>query len=487
MIAGAKMADWTPAPMPAAAPQKAKREAKPRQQRGWIAARADKLQIFSAALKAEDEEIKRDIARLRAHSRDLARNNPIMARYLRLLQTNVIGHTGIQLQCNIRKGKKPLEAKNREFEDAWNAWGECCTTDGQSWLDVQNGSIARTAQDGETLFRIVFGPDFYCGIALEPVDADRLDHTYNDTSKRIVMGVEKNIWGKPIAYHIFTQHPDNPGEKIREKVSASEIIHLYRQQASRQTRGVSWAAPVMYLLNLMGRYWEAEVALAAHESSRAGFLTSKLGEFGETKDGEPPQDIELGPVTYIGLPAGVDPVLPDVKHPNTAFDPFSRAMLRLVASGLCVSHASLSNDRGDANYGSQRGGLIDERDNYRVLQVWLIQKLCVPIFRQWLVTARLTGVIRHFGNPCASWAGRGWDWIDPKNDIAAAIAALKAKIDSRTRILAQKGLVFRDVMQELADEEDFAKSLGISLEIDPPPAPANAPKDKAEEDDSESA
>lgn len=450
--------------------------------RGWVAARQDRLAVWSTQLKAEDEEIKRDIQRLRTHSRHLAKNNPILARYLRLLQTNVVGHTGIQLQCDIRTNTgKPLERKSAEVEAAWAWWCQECTTDGRNLLDLLWSTIAQEAQDGEVLFRKVYGPAWRCGFALEPVDPDRLDHALNDAARRIVMGVEQNTWGRPVAYHLWTQHPDSPGERKRERVPAKDIIHLYRPQASRQSRGVPWAAPVMLTLNLLGRYWEAEVAAAAHEASRAGFIESALDQV--SGDERPtPQDLEIGPITYVGLPPGTHVNVPDVKHPNTAFDTFSRSMLRLVASGLNVAHASLANDRGDANYGSQRGGLLDERDNYRILQTHLIQSFLVPLFADWLPLARMAGKVSWAADPKPSWAGRGWDWISPKDDVKAAIDALEAKIETRTRILAQKGLVFRDVMQELADEEEFAESVGVDL-TPAPKASTPAPEPKKEEDD----
>ena len=476
MMGPLSIRDWTPPALPEPAPKKRSESI---QRRGWMAVRQDRLEVFSASLKAEDEEIKRDIGKLRAHSRHLVKNNPILARYIRLLQVNVVGHTGIQLQCDIRtRAGAPLEKKNSEVETAWNWWCGCCTTDGRSMLDLLQGTIGLEAQDGEVLCRYVYGPSWRCGFALEPIDPDRLDHTYHDAAKRIVMGVEQDGWGRPVAYHLWTQHPDSPGARKRERVPASEILHLFRPQASRQTRGVPWCAPVMLMLSLIGKYWEAEVAAAAHEASRAGFLQLEAGSGipGED-DRDTPQDMEVGPVTYVGLPPGVTANLPDVKHPNTAFEPFSRAALRLVASGLGVDHASLASDRGDANYGSQRGGLLDSRDNYRVLQAHLVQSFLSPIFERWLAMARLSRHVTYQASPRPSWAARGWDWIDPAKDVKAAIDAINAQIDTRTHVLSQKGRAFRDVMQELADERAFAKSVGVNLESQPAPAPPKPAKD----------
>ncbi len=453
---------------------KAKPKAYTPASRGWLGAQLTRMQDFVAILRAEDDEIKRDLGRLRAHSRDLTKNNAFMARYLRLVSTNVVGHTGIGMQGALAFANGKLrEDLNQKLEDAWKDWGKACTVDQKlSWKDAQRLFIETVARDGEAVVRKVCTTDNAFGFALEFIDADRLDHALNRPAGRnqnaIVMGVEVNTWGKPVAYWIFTSHPNSTAGMGREyaRIPASEIIHAYIPKASVQSRGVPWAAPVMYQMNLFGRYWENEVAAAAHEAGRAGFLKTEMGDLGEGVSMEG-QILEVGNVTWQGLPPGVDPIIPDVKHPNTAFGEFSKGMLRGIAAGLGVSYPSLASDLSDVNYSSMRGGMLDERDNWRVIQDWMIAAFCEPVFRSWSLVASLSGKLQvsmDTETMAVEWAPRGWDWVDPAKDVDASIKAIEAGLDTRTRVLGAKGIVFRDLAKQLADEQALLKGLGLNAE-----------------------
>ena len=436
----------------------------PPSERGWMGAQLSRVLDFATALRSEDEEIRRDIGKMRAHSRDLGRNNPLLSRYFNLVPINIVG-TGIKLQCDIRSSDgKPEETKNKAVEAFWGAWCNRCTVDGRPLRELLSLAEYLEARDGEFLARFVVGPDFVHGLALEVIDPDRLDHTFNDASKNIVMGVELDDWGRKVAYHLLTQHPsETGGRQKRERVLAAEIIHTYRRSAARQTRGVPDAAPVMYPLNLLGKTIEAEVASAAHEAGRVGFLQSKLGDIGAGQEvPTAPALIEAGPLSYIGLPAGVEPNLPDLKHPNPAMASFLTSLVRWIASGLNVSYASLSGDGSDANYGSQRGLLTLERDQWTVRQMACIEGKCSPIFWRWWQQLELLGLAPIKEDPRPTWEPRGWDWIDPKNDIEATVLAIDKKLTTRTRELAKKGLNFREVVRESREEE--AEILGGSPE-----------------------
>ena len=60
---------------------------------------ADFLQTSTSA----DEEIKNNLRLLRDRSRDLARNDSYVQRYLNLMQSNVIGNNGIRLSNESKK------------------------------------------------------------------------------------------------------------------------------------------------------------------------------------------------------------------------------------------------------------------------------------------------------------------------------------------------------------------------------------------------
>jgi capsid protein len=126
---------------------------------------------------------------------------------------------------------------NKAIEDAWDDFSmpENASVDGQlSLTDIATLVAEMWKQDGEALVRIWPGFDNRHAFSLQVLDADVLDHTYNraptQTSNEIRMGVERNKWGRPVAYWIWTVHPtdyQNTAIKERIRVPAEQIIHVY--------------------------------------------------------------------------------------------------------------------------------------------------------------------------------------------------------------------------------------------------------------------
>ena len=63
---------------------------------------ADYFQILQTSTSA-DEEIKTNLRLLRDRSRDLARNDSYVQRYLNLMQSNVVGNNGIRLSISKKR------------------------------------------------------------------------------------------------------------------------------------------------------------------------------------------------------------------------------------------------------------------------------------------------------------------------------------------------------------------------------------------------
>lgn len=467
------------------------------------------------ALRAKDEEIRKDAVALRSNSRRLANNNPYMRRYLRALGDHVVGPAGFTLQSlyatKAKTRRDPYASKNEEAFTKWGRKGICTVCGKFSWLDAQRLFVRTMAMDGECFVRIVRGFPNDFGFALQFLDADLLDHTYTIVGGQgvnaIVMGVEIDQYGRPVAYHFtdpVTARTSYPrGKRIR--IPAADIIHGFDPERAFQTRGVPWAASVMYLLSMLGHYWEAEVAAARHEAERPGYITSANGGLEEgDEDSEnfvpgvvdPIEAARRMPpsagIAYMGIPAGLEVNIPDVKHPTTAFEHFSKAMLKGIASGLGISYAALASDLTEVNFSSIRAGTLEDREYYRELQGLTVETLCDRVYEEFTFMAVLKGALTMPATAtfeafsAHNFEPRGWDWVDPKNDTQAKIAAIDACLDTRTRILAERGLNFDDVVERLAAEKKALDAAGL-VPVAPPKSIAaaddpNNPADTGEGD-----
>lgn len=447
-----------------------------------------------------DDEIRTGLSRLRARARELGRNNPYVKQYLNLLRANVIGPDGFKLQAQVRNNDGRLtKLYNDRIEEAWADWCRAPSVDGKlSCIDLQQLALATTARDGEVLVRLHRGYDNRYGLALELIDPDLLDEGYWQPAGRrepeIRMGVEVDNYGRPLAYHLWDAPLAIAGlaqpERRRIRVPASEIIHLYAPDRCNQTRGVTWLAPVMYPLNMLDGYEDAEITGARLGSSSMGWFVRKDADAAVVKDGQSEGiQMEANPGSFAFAPEGYEFQQWDPDHPGTNYPTFIKAVLRKIASGLGLSYNVLANDLEGVNYSSMRSGLLIERDLWRNLQRWWVASFLDRVYTAWLEMSLLSGgLAMDTRDPrkwrAARWVPRGWAWVDPSKDTTATIDGIHTGLETRTQALAEQGKDIEDVFEQLREEKRLAAEYGVDVS-GPPQGAAAAPKPKAEDDEDE--
>ena len=458
--------------------------------RTYKAAGNNRLNGWVSKNTSADAEIKASIVRLRDSSRALVRDNDYAKSALRSIVNNVVGSgIGVQPQVKMQRGNKLNDAVNASIRDAWYQWTarENCHTGGQlSFSDIERLAIRSTVESGEVFIRMMKGKFGRSKVpmALEIIEADQLDLEYTVEPavgrNSIRMGIERDEWQRPIAYHFLSSHPGENStistRKKRIKVPASEIIHLYLIERPGQTRGVPWFHTAILRMIQLGGYEEAEIIRARAESAIMGFI--------ESPEGDALTDGELNSQDVADVEPGViKRLLPGDKFtshvPNRAggaFDPFVRAMLRGIAAGVGVSYEALSKDYSQSNYSSSRLALLDDRDQWRVLQNWLIETLHYRVYEEWLDIAVVMGAV---SIPASSYQAmkdqyqqvrfkpRGWSWVDPEKEINAARAALRVGLTTRADIIAEQGGDISDINNQLVLEKEFSDSTGLVFDGDP--------------------
>jgi len=212
-----------------------------------------------------------------------------------------------------------------------------------------------------------------------------------------------------------------------------------------------------------------------------GFFTTPAGDdyVGDGTDDQGRIQMDVSPGTFEQLPQGVDFKAFDPQHPSTAFAAFEAAMLRGIASGLGVSYTSLSNNLEAVSYSSIRQGLLEERDHWRAIQWWMVEHFCQPVYQAWLrqtldaATVNLPAT-KYFKFSLTQWVPRGWQWVDPRNEIEATVTAIQNGLMTNTQALAERGLDIEDVIRERQAEQELLASYGLAS-----PQPATAPQQVA--------
>ena len=446
-----------------------------------------------------DEEIRRDLQKLRNRCRELERNNDYVRRYLNGLDSNVIGSKGIMLQMKVEDS--PLvydDQANRVIEKEWRKWcnRKHATPNGrQSWIDICKLALRSCARDGDVLLQLVRGFNNDHGFAVQLIEADMLDLHHNNyklqNGGEIRMGVETNSVGRPSAYHILTAHPGETSDTSRRRlrVDADDIIHLYNPERISQTRGVPWMVSAMTRLQMLAGYEESELVASRVAASKMGFLTKDANT--ESYTGEEDEDynliMESEPGSIEELPTGMSFQEWNPTHPTTAYKDFVKSTLRGISAGLNISYNTLANDLEGVNYSSIRAGLFDEREHYKSIQNWFIDSFIQPVFEAWLEASILNGVfpfgITKFDKMNQpKWCARRWPWVDPLKDMQANILAMNNGLEAKRNIINYTGGDIDDIYSTIAADNKLAEDKGLVFNAEDMPVESDEPDEDEKEE-----
>lgn len=502
---------------------KAQREAeregsKRRRVRRFDAAQYSRLtHSWAQAERSINTELRADLDALRRRSRDLAKNEPLAQKYLEMVTTNVVGANGFTLQARIsdsvKKADGTFEARqdglaNAAIEAAWLDWSRAsvCDVSGRmSFPDMTRAIIRGVARDGEALVRIREGANNKYGYALQYLDIERLDTTLNREQapgvNQIIMGVEMDGDGRPVAYWLLAAPLGrDPIGKKHAVIPAAEIIHLFITDDPEQVRGIPWMHASMIRIHHLKGFQEAAIIAARVGASKMGFFTSPDGDAtplgdGEDDAGAPFTEAEPGQFGMLPPGYGFESFNPDYPHAN--YESFVKAAKRDIGSGFGAAYHSLGNDLEGVNFSSIRSGTLEERDNWMLIQRWLIGALLEPVYAGWMDNALLSGAIllpNGAALPAAKrqkfmaheFQGRRWQWVDPLKDINASVIAVQNRLASPYTIAAQQGMDIEDVLDDIARFEAAAKARGITLGSNNPAAGAPAETEtEPDEDDAD--
>jgi lambda family phage portal protein len=161
-------------------------------------------------------------------------------------------------------------------------------------------------------------------------------------------------------------------------------------------------------------------------------------------------------------------------------DGFVKSMLRAFAAGVGINYNVLASDLENVNYSSLRQGALEDRDTYESIQHTYIDEVALPMFEAWLRMALDLGQIGRlpmdgfdrFNKPVM--IPRTWRWVDPLKEVSGKEKELQLGITTRTRLCAEQGIDFEQLVDERKREEELLRAAGITLGA-PAPAAAAAP------------
>ena len=438
-----------------------------------------------------DSELSTSLRLLRSRSRALIRDAPYAKRAKIIVVNNVIG-AGMGMQAQVKITRDSLNKSiNDDIESSWEDWAEAahCHTGGTlHFADIERIAMGQIFEAGEIFIRKHYRPfgDSSIPFCLEIIEPERVIDEFQPSAllpEAVVrMGVESDEFRRPLAYWIRRLHPGEirfsatETDKI-ERISADQIIHLRITDRWPQTRGEPWLHAVLRKLNDVDGYSESEIVACRAAASYMGIIETEQDYGEKQEDSSREITIEPGIVERLNPREKFTFVAPN--RPNTQIDPFMRLMLREIAAGTGVSYESLSRDYSQSNYSSSRLALLDDRDLWRVFQLWFIRNFRNQIHREWLQQAVLahafkTISVEDYAANIKKFAAvrfkpRGWTWIDPQKEVEAYKEGIKSGLTTMTKVISSTGdgMDIEDVLDERRHELDMAKEKGLVFDTDP--------------------
>lgn len=476
------------------------------------------LSPWEAFPQSADSDILRDKPTLDARTRDLVRNNGFAAGAMQRQSDHIIGPRGLRLSARpdwraLGQSEKWATKFAEQAESLWESWAndprEC---DVAGLLDMADhttiafkGCFANGDSFGIPLWRPEPGRKW--ALRIQGIEGDRVKNPQNQiNAANIRGGIELDRYGKPIAYHVTKTHPGDTSMLINlsdayatERIPAEtewgrrRVIHLIERQRYGQTRAVGALSAVIAQFKQLDSYLDYEM--------KNQMLNTMIGMVLETplEDliglfANPEQAIEvLGlrkPPTFNGggqvlqLKPGekMSPYSPN--RPGSQLIPFVRTFQSELCAATNLPYEQFTLDFSQSSYVGIRAGIAELYRFVNGKRYWVgtgwNQRWYELLMEEAVNTGRIDAPDFYSNTAAycrADWIGAGQGYTDRTKEVAAAALAIKNRLSTLEIECAAQGLYWRDVIDQVSREEQYAKDKGVSLETDPAQvAAAGAPQ-----------
>lgn len=482
---------------------------------GWAAHRARaRMQVlaFNAAYDAADRTRLRKSTRdygsgnnvvglnayeIRNQARHLGRNHDIVVNGLRTLVQNIIGPNGIAIEPQPRdQNGQILDDVAAQLRRLWKEWCKRPeVTRTHDYASMQRLKALTWMRDGEVLHQDLVGPvpflDHGSAVpySIELIEPDLLPLEYSDASRNILNSVECNAWGRVVAYHLYKQHPGDPGIfqpgtmsmfiPDTKRVPADMIRHLKLIDRIGMRRGISILASVITRLDDLKDYEESErIAAKIAACFAAAIIKGDPGSYGPTVDEQgnpvPNRRMQVAPgMIFDDLRPGEDVKTIDTKRPNANVEGYRNGQLRAVSGGMSVSFSSLAKNY-TGTYSSQRQELVEQYGAYGVLGYEYVSQDNRPMYERFVDVSILSGElviprgVSIDGIRDALYLLPQMPWIDPLKEAESMAVLVDNAFMSGSEATRRRGADPREVLDQQAAWRRQRDQLGI-----PPPTNRN--------------
>lgn len=459
-----------------------------------------------------------------ARGRDVVQNDGYATGAVHIHRDSIVGS---QFRLNAQPEYEVLGADEtwaEEFQKVVETRFNLVADSPECWLDASRKNtltgLIRLAvggflMTGEVLstaewIREAFRP---CRTAIQMVSPTRLSNPDGlmDT-RNMRRGVERDAYGRGVAYHIRTAFPgetyDDRSWKWRRVAATKpwgrrQVIHIVEQLQPDQTRGISDMVSVLKQMRMTGKFQDVVLQNAVVNATYAAAVESELpreivfGSMGAGQSGlgevlgeymtsltdylSGSSNISIDGVKMPHLFPGTKLNMQPMGTPGGVGTEFEESLLRHVASALGLSYEQFSRDYSKTNYSSARASMNETFKYMQGRKKAVADRLATAIYLLWFEEEINAGNIplpngvgpEVFYDPIkrealtsCSWIGASRGQIDELKETQSAIMRIRGGLSTYEDECARLGLDFRRVFRQRAREEKMLSELDLSFGLD---------------------
>ena len=418
-------------------------------------------------------DIKNDLMYLIARSRREVSNNGIAQGIVKTVVSNVIG-TGMWPKPNVKdKNGKLLKKINQAFEYGWNRFVDQFDVTGHSdFYHSQAMMLETEIVSGTILLNRAKAPkNAYLQLAYQMIEPDRLDTgkdnqvitlNQNDPQKQILHGIGIDEYYRPVRYYI---------KGIENPISSEYMTHHYLRKRPEQLIGVPWLHASLPDLWDYRQLKEDSIVKSRIISDIVMWMNTEGSSWPGANSKKDDGSFAWEPGTIARSKHKPEIIQADDKV-GDMLKPLMRMVLLDACSGAGISHMSVARDMEGVNFAAARTNLMEDRRQYKFIQdheIRLYQKIYTDFCTQMVLENKIPGlnVDTYYSDMWkytqCHWQSEGWDWVDPSKDANSSETMLKNMLTNWEAELGKRGVDWRDNVDKLAEQIDYAKSKGIDL------------------------
>lgn len=308
-----------------------------------------------------------------------ARRNPTVEGVIKSHAADIVGDEGPELQ---------LQTDDEQFNaDAEGIWDEVAQAiDGSGKLSLGEWlrqDMYQSWVSGNMLCQIVNDPDAAGPIKtrIHPINATRLRSPLNRGNlPTMILGVERNTLGRPIAYHISDEVLGEYGvPRVKlTRVPAADILHYFEELEPGQALGWPRIASALQAISDLREFDNAvlDAAKVAAMLAIVMYSTSDMAEFQQD-----PAEVSLKRQGITKAPVGWNMQGLNSTQPSANNTEFRNERSRELGRGVGMPLMQIRLDSSGHNYSSARFDAQNYQKANRVIQGALGRHRVRPVVR----------------------------------------------------------------------------------------------------------